>query len=439
MLKLPRLVFWVVATVLALGVAGAEEARERAVRFDVDAQPLTQALKVWAEQADLQVVWSGGEAGPKLVSPRVQGELAPENALRLLLEGSGLTYAFVDERTVAISGKTAGAGDGKQLSREVESLRAMQLTQADTVSSSSTESQDSDTRINPDDPASAKEGAESEQLDEVVVTGTHIRGVRGEPARLISITRSDIDNTGFSTIEDVVESIPQNFSEVSPDGRFNTEGGSRLAGSNSDRASGINLRGLGAESTLTLINGTRRAGSIDGRVVDISTIPLSAIERIEVVTGGRSAIYGSDAVGGVVNLITRRDFEGAETQLYYGLPSGHDGGERLNASQVFGRSADRFGFVIGYDYSRDQALDIADTGLLSPELNPVTGVTELNLDAQADTTRHAVFAAGRFAVSDHIALSTDILYSNKKFQDFERNRLDGAATDPRAIGFFRCR
>lgn len=264
-----------------------------------------------------------------------------------------------------------------------------------------------------------------EELGQLVVTGTRIRGAE-VPVPMTVITREEIENTGFSTLEALFEGLPQNFDEVTPDGRFANEGGSLLRGLNNARVSAIDLRGLGVQSTLTLVNGTRRAGSIDGRVVDISAIPLSIVERIEVVTGGHSAIYGADAVAGVVNLVTRRDFEGAETQVYYGFaPDG--GGERLQFSQIVGIDEERGGFVAAYDFAREWPLDLADVGLLSLMPNPEIGLTQLNLNARTDNRRHAIYLAGRYDVTDRIEIYADGLYIDQKFEDLAMRSFEGAS------------
>jgi outer membrane receptor protein involved in Fe transport len=262
-----------------------------------------------------------------------------------------------------------------------------------------------------------------EELGDVFVTGTHIRGV-SVPAAMIVITRDEFEDAGFSTVEELFESLPQNFDEVTPDGRFANEGGSLLRGLNNSRVSAIDLRGLGAQSTLTLVNGKRRAGSIDGRVVDVSAIPLSIIERVEVVTGGRSAIYGADAVAGVVNLVTRRNFEGAESQIYYGLAD--DGGERLQVSQIAGVDAARGSLVAAYDYARDRPFDLADAGLLSLMPNPVIGLTQLSLNAQADTRRHSAYLSGQFDLTDQVEIYADGFYTDKEFEDFALRFFEGA-------------
>lgn len=262
-----------------------------------------------------------------------------------------------------------------------------------------------------------------EELGDIVVTGTRIRGV-AVPAPMVVVTREEFLNAGIATVEELFESLPQNFDEVTPDGRFANEGGSLLRGLNNSRVSAVDLRGLGAQSTLTLVNGTRRAGSIDGRVVDISAIPLSIIERVEVVTGGSSAVYGADAVAGVVNLVTRRDFHGAESQGSYGLADG--GGEQLQLSQIVGIDASRGNLVAAYDFARTWPLDLADVGLLSLMPNPEIGLTQLTLNAQAESRRHSVYLAGRYDVNEDIEVYGDVLYTDKEFDDFALRRFEGA-------------
>jgi outer membrane receptor protein involved in Fe transport len=262
-----------------------------------------------------------------------------------------------------------------------------------------------------------------EELGNVLVTGTRIPGV-GVPAAMITVARDEFEDAGFSSVEELFESLPQNFDEITPDGRFANEGGSLLRGLNNSRVSSIDLRGLGAQSTLTLVNGKRRAGSIDGRVVDVSAIPISFLERVEVVTGGRSAIYGADAVAGVVNLVTRRNFEGVESRVSYGQADG--GGERFQLSQIVGFEVGRGSFVAAYDFSRDHPLDLADVGLLSLMPNPTIGLTQLSLNAQADTRRQSAYLAGQFDVTADIEIYAEGFYSDKKFEDFALRFFEGA-------------
>jgi len=143
-------------------------------------------------------------------------------------------------------------------------------------------------------------------LEEVVVTGTHLRGVPATGSPMNVITRDDIDNAGFGTVQELVQRLPQAFGG---DVTENTIGSIQGAqGDNVVGGTGIDLRGLGANSTLVLVNGRRLApnnAQFEG-YTDVSLIPLAAVARVDIVPDGASAIYGSDAVGGVVNFILRR-------------------------------------------------------------------------------------------------------------------------------------
>lgn len=264
-----------------------------------------------------------------------------------------------------------------------------------------------------------------EELGMIRVAGTHIRGSEVAIPMAV-VTRGELDKSGFITLQDLFDKLPQNFDEVTPDGRFANEGGSLLRGQNNARVSAIDLRGLGAQSTLTLVNGSRRAGSVEGRVVDVSAIPLSFIDRVEVATGGRSAIYGADAVAGVVNLVTRREFEGSESQISMGAATDR-GGEQLQLSHILGRDTPRWGFVAAYDFMRIWPLDLAEAGLLSLQPNPEIGLTQLSLNARADSWRHSAYLSGRYALRDEVDLYGEALFTDKEFEDFELRRFAGAS------------
>src|SRR5512134_2886686 len=149
-------------------------------------------------------------------------------------------------------------------------------------------------------------------LDEIVVTGSRIaRGSDFEsPSPVLTLDRESIEKTGYPNLQQLLEKLPANGA-----GAFSTRGNNQDSTANG--AASISLRGLGADATLVLVNGRRVAissfaESVPTNFVDINTIPVSAIERIEVLKDGASAVYGSDAVAGVVNIILRDDFEGAE-------------------------------------------------------------------------------------------------------------------------------
>lgn len=167
-----------------------------------------------------------------------------------------------------------------------------------------------------------------EEIEEVVVTGSRLQRTPGELAgNLITLDEDYIRSTGEVTLERVLRQLPQNSNPSQE--RF----GSNLnSATNFSGASTVNLRGLGSESTLILIDGKRIGHSgLLGGVSDVSEIPLAMVERIEVLLDGASAIYGSDAVGGVVNIITKKDYQGVLLELNYNWPS-EDGYEEIQGS-----------------------------------------------------------------------------------------------------------
>lgn len=364
-----------------------QQTQAQSYSFDIPAQDLGSALREFARISGRQVVFDAATARGKR-SPALRGTYTAEAALNLLLANSGLSSVEGSNGIFMISAPAVADG------------------------------------VNAEEALSAVSG------DEILVTGTRIRGVDvAAPSEVI--TREEIERAGYATLEEVFEDLPQNFNEVKSDATF-ARGASRLSGTNTQSAVGISLRGLGPESTLVLLNGSRRAGNVFGRVVDISAIPLAVIDRIEIVTGGRSAIYGSDAVAGVVNLVTRRGFEGAESQAYYGW--GKNGGDRLQLSQVVGTQSDRGGIVVAYDFTRGWRLDHQDTGLTQP--SPF-GVVPGRFDLQPDSRRHSAFAAGRYEVAPGVEFRADALYTQDRNNNFGSYAIPGVfefsqATDVRS-------
>ena len=197
------------------------------------------------------------------------------------------------------------------------------------------------------------EEEEALELSEMRVTGSRLNRAPSElSGNLIVLDRDDIRASGELTLARVLRQLPQNINATNETYGSNFNGANNVTG-----ASSVNLRGLGSESTLILIDG-RRVGysGIMGGVTDISTIPLSMVERIEILLDGASAIYGSDAVGGVVNIITRKDYSGVELDLNYGRPhkSGYDE-SRASASAGFAWEGGRAN--VAYEYFYDSGLD----------------------------------------------------------------------------------
>ena len=194
------------------------------------------------------------------------------------------------------------------------------------------------------------------EIEEVVVTGSRIARTPEELAGNLVILDADfIRASGEATLERVLRQLPQNANSTAENFGSNLNTVTNFTG-----ASTVNLRGLGSESTLVLVDGKRIGYSgFLGGVTDISTIPLSLVERIEVLLDGASAVYGSDAVGGVINIITRRDYEGAELDLNYNTPN--DGSyDEWRGSISGGFNAGGTRIRASYTHSDHSGLDGAD-------------------------------------------------------------------------------
>jgi outer membrane receptor protein involved in Fe transport len=187
-------------------------------------------------------------------------------------------------------------------------------------------------------------------LEEVVVTGSHIRGTESAGSKLIVISREQIDASGYGRVEDVLATVTQNFNRANaavsqPEHAF----------FNLNHGAEVQLRGLGVGTTLTLVNGQRQGASgYQGQFTDVSTIPVSAIERIEILPEGTAALYGSDAIGGVVNIILRRNFEGIEARVR-GSATDSDTTER-SAALLLGHAGPRGNVLVGFQFNDSDAL-----------------------------------------------------------------------------------
>lgn len=206
-----------------------------------------------------------------------------------------------------------------------------------------------------------EEQADKDKIEKISVTGSRIkRAELTAPTPVTTFTAEDIENTGKTNIEDIVSTTP---ALVGSSGNTDTGGG--LVGANF-----LNLRNLGEARTLVLINGRRHvaANELGSAAVDTSSIPVDLIERVEITTGGASAVYGADGVSGVVNFILKDDFEGTNVKLQGGL-SGESDAEDLYFSFLTGNNfADGDGNVtLAYEYNKRGGLRAKDRDFLSTD------------------------------------------------------------------------
>ncbi len=193
---------------------------------------------------------------------------------------------------------------------------------------------------------------ESEAVEEIIVTGSHIRKDTFSSSSPISLVDSElIDGIGATNIGDLLARLPSIVSDVD----------ASSANVNDPQESGIHttaLRNLGASRTLVLVNGRRYVSGTSagaGYGVDLNTIPTTMIERIEVLTGGQSAAYGSDAVAGVVNIITKTDFEGVQLNAQAGESSEGDR-QRQDIDLTVGKNFSEGNVWLSFGYSNDDGL-----------------------------------------------------------------------------------
>ncbi|NVK89598.1 MAG: TonB-dependent receptor [Gammaproteobacteria bacterium] len=213
----------------------------------------------------------------------------------------------------------------------------------------------------------------SKTENKVTVTGTQIKGVDLADAQpLITITADDIKNTNATSIADLLKDLGV---FRGGEGSFNTSTSGALSTSTPAGMAAATLRGLGASSTLTLINGRRIAASsfAAGNVnfVDVNAIPISAIDRIEVLSTGASAIYGADAVAGVVNYILKKDYSGAELALNYGNSTASSDESKSSVSFTYGDTTRDSNILITLDYFDRDGFSYADREQTASTFYPI--------------------------------------------------------------------
>jgi len=195
--------------------------------------------------------------------------------------------------------------------------------------------------------------AESEEVfsggeEVIVVTGSIIeRRELTTPAPLAVLDKADLDAAGVASIGQILQNLPAQSNAINV--QFNNGG---------DGSTRVNLRGIGAGRTLVLVNGRRHVAGGTGAdaSVDLNAIPTAIIERVEVLKDGASAVYGSDAIGGVVNIITRTNFDGSEVSLYTGI-TGDGHGQVFDVSGVTGVTTDRGNVVFAAGYTNQQPIN----------------------------------------------------------------------------------
>ena len=316
---------------LAIGAAQALWAADPKIAFDIPAGEVSQAIIEFYKQTQVEILYASPAGMASVKTHAVVGQFEVAEALTRMLEGTGFTFEFENPHSILLKRVDAGtavveaapdAGTGPAESGEGAVLLA------------------------------ELSSASAPQMQDVVVTGTFIHGVLDIMSPLVHVDRTQMKSTGYATVQDALQTLPFN-SGAAPSDDFSGNGG------NYNRGTAPNLRGLGYGATLVLVNGRRQplAGS-DADFVDTSNIPWSAVERIEVLPDGTSALYGSDAIAGVVNIVMRDDLQGAETQARFATALG-EANEKV-VSQLFGNHWDGGKFLLSYQFSDRTSLAASD-------------------------------------------------------------------------------
>jgi len=233
--------------------------------------------------------------------------------------------------------------------------------------------------------------AQTATAERVVVTGSSIKRIQSEGALPIQvITRSDIERAGIVSAEQMVSRITANGTGAD---NLSSNVGIQLGTTdrNNNGNSSANLRGMGASSTLVLLNGRRVSShGAKGNAVDLNSIPMAAVDRIEILKDGASAIYGTDAIGGVINFILRKDFTGAEVTAFADKTA-DGGGDIYRGSIVGGKgnlAKDGYNIMASLTLDKQEKLAGADRSFsngfqpargLSPDTAGTTFATQTGL------------------------------------------------------------
>jgi iron complex outermembrane recepter protein len=347
------------------------------ISFNIPPGPANQILNIYAKQAHVHVSY---DYEWTMTTPRVRGHFTKKSALRRLLSETGLEYDFLDGDNVAILPPPARISQP-----QTEEVRIMQ----------------------PPPP-----------------TGTHISGEPPVGVALINIDQEQIRDSGASTAPELVRKHTQNFNGGPSEDThvFETE-----TKSNSTDGQGLNLRGLGSRNTLSLIDGRRIAPSgSEASFIDNSMIPLIALDHIELLPDGASAVYGSDAVGGVVNYITKDNYT---EERYLGFQTLAEVGSVTRGSQFQYRVGQSWGTAweggnsfLSFEIYHRGALAASSRSYANSDLRPYGGP---NLDSPASNPGTLMVGNDTYAIPSNqrgTALSfSDLTSGTANLSDLHQN------------------
>lgn len=323
-------------------------------RFDQPAKPMAESLKQAAATARMEIIFLPADV-ESLAAPALHGDFDAQTAIGRLISGTGLTVQISDG-TIFIRGRPQPSGEA-------------------------------------DDRPTASNA--------IIVTGTRIANAPAS-STVVQLSAKGIADQGHHDLGEAIRALPQNFGGgQNPGVALGATGSDNI---NLTGGSSINLRGLGQDATLTLLNGRRLSYGSASQAVDVSSIPLAAVERVDVLLDGASAIYGSDAVAGVVNIVLRRDVDGLSTSARIGTST--DGGfTQQQYDLVGGQRWSTGGFIAAYSYDRNSQIAAGQRSYTSG----LDGSTTL----YPYQSHHAGLLSAHQKLGDDIELALDALYSRR--------------------------
>lgn len=374
----------------ALAAPAARAAVSQEFSVDMPAQPLDMALFAVSRTTGLQLIFTD-RGITTLRAPRLAGHYTAPQLLDALLAGTGYTYRFTGSHSVRIvaSGAHTRTGD----------VALTPIGYGARPAAATTESAE---QVDPAPPSvAALQPAEVPQ--DIIVVGSQIEGTKVTAALPVTVvTRDEIAATGAVSGDELFRSIPQ-LGDVSFNASYLPNSSNAARGD----VGSVNLRNLGVGNTLVLLNGRRvvnhPTSRADDNLVPVLTyntnaIPVAGVERLEVLRDGAAAIYGSDAVAGVVNTVLEKDYRGLSLGAQYGLAE-NTGMHEFSATMLAGkRLGDRGNVTIFADYTHRSMLRAADQDFTaSDDVRPLFAGTSFDgstsLDGRSTTTPWGYFQA----------------------------------------------
>lgn len=365
--------------------------------FDIPAQSLDKALLEFGLQAHVQIMFAPDSKTALARTKEVIGRYTGRAVLAALLRGTGLSYSL-HRNTIAVVPLKSSSGVSAEQAKNVDPP----------TEGGAQPSGDPPQNSAGDGKATKKQNA---QLQEITITGTHIHSATGSVLPTQTFTQGDIDRSGLGTVAGFLETLPENFSGGMSENTDEDFAGGPQAGADATLGTGVNLRGLGNDATLVLLDGHRLApADLVGNFIDLSLIPEDAVGRIDVVTDGASAIYGSDAVGGVVNITTRQNFNGAETRVRFGSDD-HNNVHESEIGQTFGRTWNSGSALVSYELYDKTPLSAADRDFTQSVPLPFTLLPE--------QVRQSALATLKQSITQNLLLYSDVYFSHRSTNSYD--------------------